>query len=337
MSVTIDYNDFKIMQYHEYSIMYTDTLDNTRMYLISEIVDKFSKVNKVRKDLYDYLRLSNTKEFIRVLINKCVTGNSRLRINTKNIGIKNIIKEDDKNIAKIMHIANIANPIVGFNSRHHYLFNEYLFNDCLLWLDKIFAFDVIHFLIQCRNIYNNCLKEQIEGLVYKVNDLENKNEDLNSQLMLVTKNERRLLHRYVEDKVPNNWRLSIIPGFENNKFELRLIYRKTNSTYISENNIATICKLPNANVIRTVLFPRLLNLLIKYGGVRKNQQRSRIILSLERYSENRLNLLTLDQSSFDNPILIKPNSIFLQNLKELFENTINEMGWTDTIFSIKKY
>ena len=337
MSVTVDYNNFKIMQYHEYNIMYTDVINDTRMYLISEIVDKFSKVNNVRKDLYDYLRLSSTKDFIRVLINKCVTGNSRSRINIENISIKNTIKINNKNIDGIVHVVNIANSIVGFNSKCHYLFNEYLFNDCLLWLDKIFAFDVIHFLIQCRNIDNNCLKEQIEGLVYKVNDLENKNEDLNSQLMLVTKNERRLLHRYVEDKIPNNWKLTIIPGFENNKFELRLIYRKTNSTYMSENNLVTICKLPNANVIRTVLFPRFLNLLANYGGIKKNKQRSRIILPLERYSENNLNVLTLDQASFNNPISIKPSSIFLQKLKELFENTIVEMGWTDTIFNVKEY
>ena len=106
---------------------------------------------------------------------------------------------------------------------------------------------------------------------------------------------------------------------------------------MSENNLVTICKLPNANVIRTVLFPRFLNLLASYGGIKKNKQRSRIILPLERYSENNLNVLTLGQASFNNPISIKPSSIFLQKLKELFENTIVEMGWTDTIFNVKEY
>ena len=106
---------------------------------------------------------------------------------------------------------------------------------------------------------------------------------------------------------------------------------------MSENSLVTICKLPNANVIRTILFPRLLNLLISYNGVKKNNQRSRIILPLEKYSENRLTMKTLDKTSYNNPILIIPNSIFLQKLKELFKNIITEMNWTDTIFNVKEY
>lgn len=335
MSISINYNDFKIIQYHEYTIRYIDTICKYRMYLISELVEQFITTNNIKKQMYDYIRLSSTKELLDVLYKNSQTGNSRF-VDKYQKDLKNSISTINyKNLPEIIQLVKIKGKYGSSPLR--YIVNEIVLNDCLMWLDKDFAIKIFLFIIQCRNIDNNCLKEQVEGLVYKVNDLENKNEDLNSQLMLVTKNERRLLHRYVEDKVPNNWKLTIIPGFENNKFELKLIYRKTNSTYMSENNLVTICKLPNANVIRTVLFPRLLNLLTRYGGIKKNKQRSRIILPLERYSENNLNVLTLEQASFNNPISIKPSSIFLQKLKELFENTIVEMGWTDTIFNVKEY
>ena len=178
MYITIDYNDFKIIQYHDYTIRYIDTICKYRMYLISEIVEQFTSINNTKKQMYDYIRLTSTKELLDVLYKNSQTWNSRF-VDKYQKDFKNItFNKNYKNLPEIIHLIKIKGKYGSSPLR--YIVNEIVLNDCLMWLDKDFAIKIILFIIQCRNIDNNCLKEQIEGLVYKVNDL-------NTQLMLVTK------------------------------------------------------------------------------------------------------------------------------------------------------
>lgn len=306
---TVDSSSFSSMKYYDYDIDYITESDGNRMYLVSKIINKYNKINKTDKRVNDYLRNKATKEFIDLLVEEDDCGNSR-NLEKQKKDYKNSQNIDIPGIIQHIDIKNCTDATSG-----GYLFNEQLLNDCLMSVDRKLAKKIINFIIKCRNIDNDFLEKEIVELKLKVKTLEEKNE--------------QLTNRFVKDLEPNNWKLNIVPGFNKAKqFEIRLIYRKTNSRLLSKDSLISVVGIPNANVMRTSMFPRLLDLLENYSGNRKNKQRSRILVPLERYTNNIPPVLT--KEIIDCPLdLIKISPTLLQDIKNLITEIITSLDWKD--------
>ena len=306
---SVDSSSFSSMKYYDYDIDYITEPDGNRMYLVSKIINKYNKINKTDKRINDYLRNKATKEFIDLLVEEDGCGNSR-NLEKQKKDYKNSQNIDIPGIIQHIDIKNCTDATSG-----GYLFNEQLLNDCLMSVDRKLAKKIINFIIKCRNIDNDFLEKEIVELKLKVKTLEEKNE--------------QLTNRFVKDLEPNNWKLNIVPGFNKAKqFEIRLIYRKTNSRLLSKDSLISVVGIPNANVMRTSMFPRLLDLLENYSGNRKNKQRSRILVPLERYTDNIPPVLT--KEIIDCPLdLIKISPTLLQDIKNLITEIITSLDWKD--------
>lgn len=318
---SVDASDLTSIKYYGYSIDYITEPNGKRMYLVSKIIDQYNTFNKTNKKLYDYFRSEYNKEFMDILSEEEGLGNYRVLESNKNIGSKRTSNYDFKNLPGISKLIRIK----GSNSftTKAYVVSEPLLNDCLMYIDRKLARRMINFLIKCRELDNEYLNKELMGLQLKVKDLEDTNNELKETNDMLT-------NRYIKDIIPNNWKLSIIPAFDKNTkiFELRLVYKKTNSCSLGLNALISVVGIPNANVMRTSMFPKLLKLLETFQGKRKNKQRSRIVMPLNNYAEHCPNIITNEM--MDCPVeLIPVNQTLLFKIKELINSIIDDLDWQE--------
>lgn len=137
-----------------------------------------------------------------------------------------------------------------------------------------------------------------------------------------------LSNRYIKDKHQNNWKLSIVPAFDKTtgEFEIQLVYKKTDSTSLCFNALLSVIGIPNANVMRSTMFPKLLELLESFQGKRKNRQRSRVTMPLNNYAEHCPTVIT--EEMMNCPVeLIPIKQDLLYKIKELIYSIINNLKW----------
>ena len=317
---SINASDLTSMKYYDYTIDYITEPNGKRMYLVSKIIDQYNKKYNMHKKLYTYFRSDIAQEFTEILAAEEGVATLRLIQNKKNNLNNSAPVYDYKNLPGISQLVSIK----GSGSiTKAYIVSEPLLNDCLMSIDRKLARDIINFIIKCRELDNEYLNKKLIGLQLKVKTLE----DINNELK---ETNEMLSNRFIRDLEPNNWRLSIVPAFDKRTeiFELRLIYEKTNSKSLSLNALISVVGIPNANVMRTNMFPRLLKLLEPFQGKRKNKQRSRITMPLNSYALIPPKNITLEM--LNSPVeLIPIRQDLLFKIKDLIETMINSLDWQE--------
>lgn len=310
MSLNCDLTEVHVMKYINYTLKFV-LVNDTKMYFVGDILKQYSKDhNGIRKDFYKYIHLQSTRDLLNVLYKHKYNSDLRCMDKCENLlEIPEIIQKYKLNV-DLFGTGNSAIIIC-----------EYLLIDCLMWVDKIFAYDVYSFLSKCREIDNEFLKNDLRGLIYA-------NNEMTSLIIKI------LSCRYIQDKSQNNWILNIKPVIDenNNCIDLCIVYRKSEKTELDKNSLISISKIPNANVLRSILFPSLLELL-KHSCKRKNKQRSCINVPLTVYTTQKFiyehksinNILTIFKT---NPIMIDINLELYTKIKNIVVSIITALQWS---------
>ena len=308
---SINASDLTSMKYYDYTIDYITEPNGKRMYLVSKIIDQYNKKHNTNKMLYSYFKSDVAQEFTEVLAAEEGLAIWRVLDNDEKHRNHNIPAYDYKNLPGISQLVTIKG---SNNITKAYIVSEPLLNDCLMTIDRKLARDIINFIIKCREIDNDYLHKELIELKLEIKTLKETNEIL--------------ANRYIKDKHQNNWKLSIVPAFDKTtkNFEIQLVYKKTDSTSLHFNALLSVVGIPNANVMRSTMFPKLLELLGTFQGKRKNRQRSRVTMPLNNYAEHCPTNIT--EEMMDCPVeLIPIKQDLLCKIKELIYSIINNLNW----------
>ena len=308
---SINASDFTSMKYYDYTIDYITEPNGKRMYLVSKIIDQYNKKHNTNKRLYSYFKSDTAQEFTEILAAEEGLAIWRVLANEEKQRNHNMPVYDYKNLPGISQLVSIKG---SKNITKAYLVSEPLLNDCLMSIDRKLAREIIGFIIKCRELDNEYLKKKLIGLQLENKTLKETNEMLSN--------------RYIKDKHQNNWKLSIVPAFDKTtgEFEIQLVYKKTDSTSLCFNALLSVIGIPNANVMRSTMFPKLLELLESFQGKRKNRQRSRVTMPLNNYAEHCPTVIT--EEMMNCPVeLIPIKQDLLYKIKELIYSIINNLNW----------
>ena len=296
---------------YDYTIDYITEPNGKRMYLVSKIIDQYNKKYNTNKRLYSYFKSDTAQEFTEILAAEEGLAIWRVLTNEEKQRNHNMPAYDYKNLPGISQLVSIKG---SEDITKAYLVSEPLLNDCLMSIDRKLAREIIGFIIKCRELDNEYLKKKLIGLQLENKTLKETNEMLSN--------------RYIKDKHQNNWKLSIVPAFDKTtgEFEIQLVYKKTDSTSLSFNALLSVIGIPNANVMRSTMFPKLLELLESFQGKRKNRQRSRVTMPLNNYAEHCPSVVT--EEMMNCPVeLIPIKQDLLYKIKELIYSIINNLNW----------
>ena len=308
---SINASDLTSMKYYDYTIDYITEPNGKRMYLVSKIIDQYNKKHNTNKRLYSYFKSDTAQEFTEILAAEEGLAIWRVLANEEKQRNHNMPVYDYKNLPGISQLVSIKG---SENITKAYLVSEPLLNDCLISIDRKLAREIIGFIIKCRELDNEYLKKKLIGLQLENKTLKETNEMLSN--------------RYIKDKHQNNWKLSIVPAFDKTtgEFEIQLVYKKTDSTSLCFNALLSVIGIPNANVMRSTMFPKLLELLESFQGKRKNRQRSRVTMPLNNYAEHCPTVIT--EEMMNCPVeLIPIKQDLLYKIKELIYSIINNLNW----------
>lgn len=161
--------DFIEVSFYEYKIRMT-VINNTNMYLVSDLLKQYNKINNTNKRIAKWLKREDTHELLQFCRDKTCDPNGSHEINEDDfIDIPEVIIRIDKFYNNNTNIKT-------------YLVNGIILHDILFWIDKVFAYKVCSFLDNMREINNNRFTEilnsneekdkQIELLQDQVDDLK---------------------------------------------------------------------------------------------------------------------------------------------------------------------
>lgn len=282
--------------------------NNHEMYIVNDILKQYAvNEKKTKKDFNKFLAFPTTQELIDVMCSTGVTSNSTSPLN---------LKKDD--------IIMLYSFKTGYNNLSSvYVVCEHLLLHCLTWVNPSFSFKIYSFLIRCRSIDNDFLNNDLTGLIYS--------NKYNSSMIV-----KLLSARYIKDVTQNNWKLDIKPmvNTKSKCIDLCIVYRKSNNSCLSKDSLITVTKIPNANVLRSILFPMMLEMLEDKDCKRKNKQRSHISIPLTAYttqefiaSNNSVAELLLTYDS--NPTDIEINTTLYDHLKQIITSVITALQWNE--------
>ena len=162
--------EFINVNFYEYTIRMT-VINNTNMYLVSDLLKQYNKINNTNKSIRDWMKRKDTQELLqyyRDITLDCSfahPGNSEDDFSD----ITGVIMKIDYKIND-----NITNKA--------YLVNGAILHDVLIWVNKVFAHKIYNFLDNIREINNDRFTEiinsneekdkQIELLQDQVDDLK---------------------------------------------------------------------------------------------------------------------------------------------------------------------
>lgn len=198
-------------------------IDNVEMFLVSDLIRQYNKINKTNKQLSDYLRTKDTKELLFAMneeINEgeiLVSENSHeLNFNNKNDKNKGMTVPENSperfsnNKIDIPHIIKYITfkEIDGVNKG--YVVCEEFLIQCLMWVDKKFAVKVSKFLKNMRSINNDRFAEILKSN----NDKDNQIELLQDQVNQYKEENKHLKTRSTPDSL--NYHFCVLHNTENN-------------------------------------------------------------------------------------------------------------------------
>lgn len=165
--------EFINVNFYEYTIRMT-VINNTNMYLVSDLLKQYNKINNTNKSIRDWMKRKDTQELLQYYrdINlDCAfahPGNSESDFTD----ITGVIMKIDYKIND-----NITNKA--------YLVNGAILHDVLIWVNKVFAHKIYNFLDNMREINNDRFTEIINSNEEKgkqIELLQDQLDDLKSYL-----------------------------------------------------------------------------------------------------------------------------------------------------------
>ena len=161
-------------------------VDDTEMFLVSDLLRQYNKINKTNKNFKDYLRTKDTKELLNAMNEENNKGN---------LGGEYIhhLKSD---IIDIPHVIKYITLSSHKGVTRAYVICEELLIQCLMWLDKQFAIKVSIFLKNLRSINNDRFTEILKS-----------NNDKDNQISLLQDQVNQLKSRYTP--INYNWHFCV--------------------------------------------------------------------------------------------------------------------------------
>ena len=222
-------------------------IDNVEMFLVSDLIRQYNKINKTNKQLSDYLRTKDTKELLNAMneeINEGFLGPENspdLIFNNKNNNF------DIPHIIKFIKLQKHSGVTIG------YVVCEELLIQCLMWVNKKFAIKVSKFLKNLRSINND-----------RFNEILNSNEDKDNQIELMQdqinqykEENKHLKTRSTPDNM--NYHFCVLHNTENNHVSTYISKKQYNP---SDKNIKRIYDLVCPNPI--AMYELTINLLSQH-------------------------------------------------------------------------
>lgn len=151
--------EFNEVKFYDYTIRMTD-VNGTDMYLVSDLLKQYNKINNKDKRIYDWIKRKDTKELLEFYRNEIFRENASSRNDEDEFtDIPGVIMKIDYKIND-----NITNKA--------YLVNGAILHDVLIWVNKIFAAQVYNFLDNMREINNDRFVDIINSNDEKDNQIE---------------------------------------------------------------------------------------------------------------------------------------------------------------------
>lgn len=168
--------DFIEVNFYEYTIRMT-IIDNTKMYLVSDLLKQYNENNNTNKRIAKWLKREDTRELLQFCRDKSYDPNGSHENN-----------EDD--------FINIPDVIIRIDKFYNnntnikaYLVNGIILHDILFWIDKVFAYKVCNFLDNMREINNDRFVEIL-----------NNNKEKDKQIELLQEQVDQLKSRYTPEE-----------------------------------------------------------------------------------------------------------------------------------------
>ena len=164
--------EFINVNFYEYTIRMT-IINNTKMYVVTDLLKQYNKINNTDKRFNDWLRRKDTQELLEFYRNEKIREIPAPENNEDDFSdITGVIMKIDYKIND-----NITNKA--------YLVNGAILHDVLIWVNKIFAAQVYNFLDNMREINNDRFVEII-----------NSNQEKDKQIELLQEQVDQLKSRY---------------------------------------------------------------------------------------------------------------------------------------------
>ena len=192
MSVNLPYKVFTT-KFYNYTIDYV-IINGIKMYVVSNIIQQYNKINKTDKTLAYWLRLKETRALFNTIVEEYKKTNNNDDFvfpdynqelkNSKNDGKNKDVCKIDKNIDKTYGI-NIPGIIQrldffidNFYKKNVYLVNAVLLHDIICWLDRSFAYKLYSYLETIREQDNDKLTTEINSQKIIIDELQLKSDNL---------------------------------------------------------------------------------------------------------------------------------------------------------------
>ena len=165
-------------------------IDNVEMFLVSDLIRQYNKINKSNKQLSDYLRNNDTKELL-IAMNE--EFNREIMVPENSREPSACSKNDKFDIPHV--IKYITLPKFDGVNKGYVVCEEFLIQ-CLMWVDKTFAIKVSKFLKNLRSINND-----------RFNEILKSNNDKEKQINLLQDQVNQLKSRYTPENY--NWHFCV--------------------------------------------------------------------------------------------------------------------------------
>ena len=168
--------EFINVNFYEYTIRMT-IINDTKMYVVTDLLKQYNKINNTDKRFNDWLRRKDTQELLQFYRNEKIreipaSGNNEDEFSD----ITGVIMKIDYKINN-----NITNKA--------YIVNGAILHDVLIWVNKIFASQVYNFLDNMREINNDRFVEIL-----------NSNQEKDKQIELLQEQVDQLKSRYTPEE-----------------------------------------------------------------------------------------------------------------------------------------
>lgn len=165
--------EFIEVNFYEYTIRMT-IINNTKMYVVSDILKQYNKINNTDKRIYKWLKREDTRELLQFCRDKLHEPNGSCENNDDDfVDIPGVIMKIDK----------------FYNNLKAYIVNGAILHDILIWVDKVFAYKVYNFLDNMREINNDRFVEIL-----------NSNKEKDKQIELLQEQVDQLKSRYTPEE-----------------------------------------------------------------------------------------------------------------------------------------
>lgn len=175
--------EFINVSFYEYTIRMT-IIDNTKMYVVTDLLKQYNKINNTDKRINNWLKREDTRELLQFYRNEKIRNFDAPENNEDEFSdITGVIMKIDYKINN-----NITNKA--------YLVNGAILHDILIWVNKIFAAQVYNFLDNMREINNDRFVEIL-----------NSNKEKDKQIELLQEQVDELKSRYTPEEY--NWHFCV--------------------------------------------------------------------------------------------------------------------------------